>query len=542
MKLEEWPNQYLPRHHDSHDSLSDAGRACTCRVAYSKCGATAHVFELVLSVVYYRLVPWARLSVPNRAFKMAATAPKRSLFNRPAWASSTNALPESKDASTFGRQQVYGDILELERQKREKRESKAKARAEKEEAKREDAARQEAEPKAKKRRISEKDEDDSDDQSSRANSQTSKSGQDDSSSETPHKRVTRSTPTKNKALRRGPGEDTGSKTGVINLEEDYDDDLTRTATPTKTSYKPKPSPRAARSKPVPLESESEEEDGYLRELKQKAREKARLQQSKSVTERTAASASAVDVGNTPILGQSQINSSHSSTIPENAVASTTTPSAESDPEVALFIKSVIANTKPLVVNRRISQNLQQVREAWCHKQGFELAFSARIFFAWRGVRLFNSTTPRSLIQRLKAEAGESPNSGADPSFGKITLEAMTQEIYDERQKAAQRKAASKAAGEDAYSEMAMPEAAPVEVAPKKEGIVLRLVCKDLEPFPLRVRPNTSVAKIMKAFSHQRMTDKTMECHLFWDGDRLDPAQSAEEVGFENNDEVEVHPK
>ena len=473
---------------------------------------------------------------------MTVAAPKRSLFNRPAWASSTHAQPESKDASTFGRQQVYDDILEIERQKRERREAKSKARAEKKDAKQEEATRLETEPKRKKRRLSEKDEDDSEDQDVRASSQTSSSEREDSVTEAPQKRVTRSTPTKTKALLGGSDRDIGPKTAVINLDDDGESGLGMSTAPTKTTREAKASPRKPTSRTILQDSESEEEDGYLRELKQKARDKARSQQLKNVTDRAATSASPVNDIRSPSLNPSQVNNFNSPLPRDDSAVGTATPNAESDPEVALFIKSIIANTKPLVVNRRISQNLQQVREAWCHKQGFESAFSARVFFTWRGVRLFNSTTPRSLIQRLKVEAGESPNTGADPSFGKITLEAMTQEIFDERQKASQREAALEAVREDQYEETSVPDEAPVEAAPKKGGIVLRLVCKDLEPFPLRVRPNTSVAKIMKAFSQQRMTDKTKECHLFWDGDRLDPAQSAEEVGFENNDEVEVHPR
>ena len=527
---------------DSYDSPSDADRACTCRVACSTCGATAlssNLFCFLCTTAQRH--QHVQLKAARRP-KMTAAAPKRSLFNRPAWASSTNAQPESKDASTFGRQQVYDDILEIQRQKREKREAKLKARTEKEEAKKEQATRLEAGPERKKRRLSEKDEDDSEDQDIRASSQTSRSDQDETTSVGPRKRVTRSTPTTKKALMSESDQYTSPKTTVINLEDDGDDGLEKSTTLTKITRKAKPSPKKPTSIPIRQESDSEEEDGYLQELKQKAREKARLQLLKSVTDRTATSASRVNDVRSPSLNPSQVNNSHSPFSPDDTAARTATPTTESDPEVALFINSIIANTKPLVVTRRISQNLQQVREAWCHKQSFESAFSARVFFTWRGVRLFNSTTPRSLIQRLKVEAGESPNTGADPSFGKITLEAMTQEIFDERQNASQRKAALEAIKEDQYEETPVPDEAPVEAAPKKEGIVLRLVCKDLELFPLRVRPNTSVAKIMKAFSQQRMTDKTKECHLFWDGDRLNPAQSAEEVGFENNDEVEVHPR
>jgi Ubiquitin-2 like Rad60 SUMO-like len=306
-----------------------------------------------------------------------------------------------------------------------------------------------------------------------------------------------------------------------------------------------PSPSKAQAHPEP-ESEDSEEDEYLRALKQKARERARLQRLASNQQKPPAAPSPGNDARSPSIGQTH---PYSASSPDQTANQHTDPfdqskaTVDEDAEVAILIKSLIPNSKPLVVNRKASQPLQQVKDFWCARQSFEPSFAAKVFFTWRGTKLFNSSTMRTVLRQLKKERGCDPEGSDDPSKGKITLEAMTQEIYDDRQRAKERKAAAVANSENASEADGTEEApTPAPEPPKIPGIIVKLTSQGLEPMPLRVRPHTSIDKIMRAFQGQRGIDRDKTCWLVFDGDRLAKERSVKDVGFEDGDEIEVYPR
>ena len=477
------------------------------------------------------------------------SAPKRSLFNRPAWAAKDTSS-RKKESEIFGRHQVYDEVLELEEKRRLSREAKAKEKAAKERLAKDRPPNhiREEEPQQKKRRISKE----PDHGGSGSESDSSKSSRRTAgSNEARDSRITRSTPKKDKKLQEGLDDApiksrrhsaTKQQAVVIELgDEDSDSGTTKPQQNTGVENK-------AQSKPLKQpdpESEDSEEDEYMRALKKRAREKPKLQQTDSKQTKPAAVFSPAADARSPSIDLSQPDATPGPSSAQEATPNpfNPQPGVEDDPEVGILIKSLIPNSKPLIINRKASQPLQAVKDFWCARQKFEPSFTAKVFLTWREEKLFSSSTMRTVLRLLKKERGYDPDGAEDPSKGKIVVEAMTEEIYQERRKARELQRAAKANSEDRVEEEevdATPESPPEQ--PKKDGIVIRLTSQGLEAMPLRVRPHTSIAKIMRAFQGQRKVAPEKTCWLIFDGDRLEPEISVEQAGFEEGDEVEVHPR
>jgi len=538
-----------------------------------------------------------------------ASGVKRSLFTKPAWAAaapaaSTSPSTAAGDDSVFGRNTVYEDILVAEQKKREK--------------KQQEKARDRSAPKdkddgrdAKRRRVSDEAEDDVNvvkaadadilsDSDNLDGSASSRASEKRPSPIVEDRPATRSTPKKDKVLNKGlddvvrssrtPRRNPAAKRkALVDLDSDgqaEDDELVMLTPPSRskakriTPFNPKP----------PLDDyESEEEDEFLQELKQKAREKARLQKlglldgdqpSASATTTTdAKSASRAPAPGRPSSAeQNRPGSSSSTAAPPHRETSASQKERErekaDDPEVKILITSPIPDTEALIVKRKASQPLKQVREFWCQRNNLDAKTTAQVFFTWRGTRLFDSTTMRGPIQKLKSDEaekrrmrfddyddddndGNDGNSDAarnveDPSQGRIMLEAMTQEIFDARQLAKERKAQGSGDhvghendgdSDDAYyrEQEAARERAEREAEEKmKDTIVVRLVSQTSEPMNLRVRPHTSVRKMMQGFAATKGLEEGKTAWLIFDGDRLDPKMTVEDLGLEDDDEIEVH--
>ncbi|KIW26185.1 uncharacterized protein PV07_09299 [Cladophialophora immunda] len=531
---------------------------------------------------------------------MTSGGVKRPLFSKSAWIAppAANSPLATDGGSIFGRNVDYEDIVRAERAERERKAAKTKARG---------GGKEKSDDRhdLKRRRLSPGEERDVESASgSEAEHSRKKKKEEDGVREKP---VTRSTPMKRKGLsdgldastrtRQSPRGKADVKNTTITLdggdeEETEDDDLVM-------------SPRKSKADEVLDERDSEEEDEYLRLLKQKAREKARLQRQdgqtvqRSSTPPDRGSSIALETADprSPSVVRAQRDSrpASSNSIQDFGVASarrTPNPDQENDPEVKILIQSDIPGAKSLIVRRKASQSLKQVKEFWCRKFDLEESVTRQVFFTWKGTRLFDSTTMRGIIRGLKKdyhrqqqrprslslgiEDGDEDGGGGgdddgydssstkDPSGGNIMLEAMTPEIYEqrlrdkERRQQRQRPQISSTAAADGEDEDGDPEeqededaanaaaaasetpAAAAAAAERDKGaIVIRLVSKDLEPMQLRVRPHTTIGKIMRGYAATRKVDEAKTPWLIFDGERLDAESTVEEVGFEDEDEVEV---
>ena len=111
--------------------------------------------------------------------------------------------------------------------------------------------------------------------------------------------------------------------------------------------------------------------------------------------------------------------------------------APKDPVLQILITSKLENTTPLIVNRRTSQRLKDVRVLWCDRQKFGPDKAASVFLTWRGKRVFDVTSCKSLGIAAD-EDGNVRFKGLDTAFGdderQIHMEAMTEEILTKYKK------------------------------------------------------------------------------------------------------------
>lgn len=532
-----------------------------------------------------------------------ATGVKRNLFSKPAWAAAATSAPPPDEGSIFGRNVVYEDILQAEKAKRERKAAKAKSRAE-------DVTSEGSE--SKRRRISESLEKDKDAVSSdlEVHETGSPPGEKrDKGKKSPHRRVTRSTPKKEKLLTDGldgspktyqsPRRRPRAKSPSIALDEDpeEDDELVMLSPPRPNATSSSKQKKNKNVKDTLVDEDSdEEEDEYLRQLKQKAREKARLQRRDLTAERpstplrgtsTAAESVRSASVSTDVAQSRPVSSSSAAAAHQDHLSRPKTPALEireDDAEVKILIQSEIPNTRPLIVKRKASQSLKQVKEFWCMKFELDEDLARTVFFTWKGTRLFDSTTMLGIIRRLKKDhykrqqrLGRAHEEGAgdkdgfdfgdgdddelldyrsvkDPSGGNIMLEATTPELHVEQQrrKERQQQAVDGQDGDDADTAAANDDddetrpsassstsAAAAAAASDQAAIVIRLVSRDLEPMQLRVRPHTTISKIMRGYAATRKVEDGKTPWLIFDGVRLDGDSTVEEVGLEDEDEVEV---
>lgn len=182
---------------------------------------------------------------------------------------------------------------------------------------------------------------------------------------------------------------------------------------------------------VEIEDEEDDEDGILEsdnefaELARKAREKHRRKRLET------------DLSFGSADNPSTAGDTASQQLSESIPKSPRLPPPPRDPVIKIFITSKIENTQALIVNRRLSQRLRDVRLAWCHRQNFSAEFTDKVFLTWRGCKLWDVTT----CLRLGIEVDEFDNlllKGQKDITGEeethIHMEAMTEAILEEHKK------------------------------------------------------------------------------------------------------------
>lgn len=223
------------------------------------------------------------------------------------------------------------------------------------------------------------------------------------------------------------------------------------------------------NKATPMEEEDDESDEELAALARQARQR-RLQRTHAATPDTTKSPTPREVASgSPHIG------AQTATLP--------------DPPVMILVYSQIANTNPLKVYRKLSQNLREIRLAWCKRQGFDDSFTDSVFLIHRMRKVYDVTTCKSLGLETDAE-GNITMKGAEGKEGcdQVALEAVTQDIYDkmlaekDREDAKRRDKWDPAADAGAEEE----EAAPEPVSEEFIGLVLR--ARGKPDFKLKVKP------------------------------------------------------
>ena len=206
-------------------------------------------------------------------------------------------------------------------------------------------------------------------------------------------------------------------------------------------------------------------DEEFPELARKAREKARRKR----PEQDAAS-------QTPELPTFTETDTHYKSPPIISPPST-------DSILQILITSDIPNTAPLIVSRKLGQRLKDVRLAWINRQPLPSEAKDGIFLTWRGKRLFDVTTCRSLGVTVEPDGRvmiKGDLLGDDE--GRIHMEAMTLDLLEARRRAKIEEAAP-TDGKEAERQTQGPFEDKVE---NQVRIILK--AKGYDEFKLRVKP------------------------------------------------------
>jgi hypothetical protein len=309
---------------------------------------------------------------------------------------------------------------------------------------------------------------------------------------------------------------------VIDLGDSSDDDGDRSNVPNLTT-RARPAPTAPDDDDAP----TDDPDELFPELAAEAREKARQR------ERDAEIAKAS-------LGDAPDPFSPAITV--------------HDPVLSVFINTKIPNTEPLLVSRKYSQNLKAIRLAWCGKQGFTQDFTNKVFFTYRGLRVFDVASCKSLGIELDYCGRPIFSSSKDPELAdKLVLTATTQAIVDEEKRAADaEKQREKDEAEGIYSEPDKPIVKEIRIFLKAKGHEpYRLRVKDVG-YPIGIAiflsntnslvQETTFEKIAGAFRKAQKIPDHEEISLKFDGDVLEPEDKMTDTDIEDMDSIEVHIK
>lgn len=468
---------------------------------------------------------------------------KRSLFNRPSWSKPQNL---GSPADLFHRSnQTYVDIAAEAERKRKKKLAKKEG-----ERVRSGVIEERA---GKRRRISGESEDDNDDSSSDEACSHSEGLQDNAvrpivqaertimpispvergaspKSLSKHYETTIPTKQEEPKPRSYPAD-------VIDLEDEENDSKPQQDEGLRvTSIKP--------PQPPPEDDDFPASDEEFSELARKARERAR---------RKRLEADIAFSTPDPIPSASGHGSLHRSHSGQQA----TPPPPPPDPVIQILITSSITNTEPLIVARKVVQRLKDVRVIWCERQGFSREFMNTVFLTWRGKRLFDVTTCKSLGIAVDAD-GNVLTKGQKDIFGEedrqIHMEAMTEEILEEYNKAKRR---GEVDGEE--EDAASSGVAPI-VQEQEAQVRIILKAKDLDDFRLKVKTvslagwtscsqssnnmlqSTLISKIVNAFRSTNKIDLEREVFLSFDGERLSPKVKVGETELSDMDHVDVYIK
>ncbi|KAF2201366.1 hypothetical protein GQ43DRAFT_480778 [Delitschia confertaspora ATCC 74209] len=236
-----------------------------------------------------------------------------------------------------------------------------------------------------------------------------------------------------------------------------------------------------------------------------------------------------------------------------------------DPIVSLFISSEIPSTKPLLVRIRISKTLGAPRQAWCQKQGFSNEDSRNVFLAWRGERVWDSTSIARLGVSVDSMGyvtvqGDS-NMYTDDDPPRIHLQAFTEDLYIawKRERAAQEEAEKRRAAATflshshshslSYSPPFPSEPEPllphsptstIRPAPEKVKIGLVLKARGKKDFKIRVNSTTTFEHLTSAYRQSLQVPNSQPLSLYFDGERLRPMDCVGNTELEDMDTVEVH--
>ena len=255
---------------------------------------------------------------------------------------------------------------------------------------------------------------------------------------------------------------------IIDLEDEEDlEEVTRAKVAVDH---PNPSPhRSSGLNAGNLEPEDVDADEEFPELARKAREKARKQYLQQDL------VQAEDVSNCNIETNLVDAGSRATRTQES-------PPTSSDPNVQILVTSKIQSSRPLIVTRKFSQRLKDVRLAWIKYQNIPDPAIHQTFLTWRGKRLFDVTSCKSLGLHVDSEGVIAFQGDPLGNENQIHMIAMTTEQYERYKKAKEDPELGDEDGDNHDQEL------PENPQQSDPEVRIILKSKSLTDFKLKVRP------------------------------------------------------
>jgi hypothetical protein len=192
------------------------------------------------------------------------------------------------------------------------------------------------------------------------------------------------------------------------------------------------------------------------------------------------------------LQRTKVNAGSNSSTPQRGTAESPhtglpTPPLP-DPAVKILVSSPMKDTRPLLVYRKLSQNIRDIRLAWCTRQGFDPAFTDRVFLIHNMRRVYDMTTCHSLGLETDAE-GNITMKGAEGKDGvdQVALEAVTDDIYKTMLDGKAREEAKNLKQWEVDGEDDAEDEATSAKPPQEERVGLVLKAKGKQDFKLQVK-------------------------------------------------------
>lgn len=198
--------------------------------------------------------------------------------------------------------------------------------------------------------------------------------------------------------------------------------------------------------------------------------------------------------------------------------------------VQILITSEIENTKALIVHRKMSQSLREVRLAWCKRQGFTEEMQSSVFLTWKDRRLFDVTTCKSLGFNIT----DVRSSMADEGTMRVHMEAVTEDLFTSkrrRQQLSRMLPTSESQFDQQFADMEN----------KEQDVLIKVVlkCPGLVDYETRVSKKTQISQIIASFKEAQHVPTEKQVYLLFDGDRLDPDSCLVDYDIADLDLVDV---
>ncbi|KAJ5583855.1 hypothetical protein VI817_006089 [Penicillium citrinum] len=194
-----------------------------------------------------------------------------------------------------------------------------------------------------------------------------------------------------------------------------------------------------------------------------------------------------------------------------------------DPTVQILITSEIPSTKSLIVHRKMSQGLKDVRIEWCRRQEIPTETQNSVYLTWRGRRLFDVTTCKSLGIKPEKTSSDIEN---DQAAGKGDLQIHMVACTE---------------NPELLSRSSISESTSLQVSEDQQNQQMKLILRSAgyDDLKIKARPKTLVSKLISAFRDKYSIGTHQEMWVLFDGDRLDPDTCLRDHDVADLDMLEV---